>query len=262
MKLSISNIAWNAGEDAKVYVLMRKYGYSGLEIAPTRIFSQNPYDRLEEAGVWSRGLYDRHGFQISSMQSIWHGRSENMFQSPKQRDILEEYTKKAIDFASAIGCPNLVFGCPRNRNIPEEKTEWGAVEFFRKIASYALYKHTAIGIEANPVIYHTNYINDTKAALSLLKQVNSDGFKLNLDTGAMAWNKEKPEILAGSIGKIGHVHISEPGLMPIKDWGFCKELCQVLKAEGYGGFISIEMKQCKDENMLEHILGNVAEIFG
>ncbi len=43
MKMAISNIAWDAGEDAGVYALMRKYGYMGLEIAPTRFFAADPH---------------------------------------------------------------------------------------------------------------------------------------------------------------------------------------------------------------------------
>ena len=35
MKLSISNIAWDSENDKKVYELMKKYSYEGLEIAPT-----------------------------------------------------------------------------------------------------------------------------------------------------------------------------------------------------------------------------------
>ena len=42
MKLAISNIAWNAKDDTTVYAMMRKYGYTGLEIAPTRILRQIP----------------------------------------------------------------------------------------------------------------------------------------------------------------------------------------------------------------------------
>ena len=43
MKLSISNIAWSKEDDDKVYGFMRELGYSGLEIAPTRIFEGQPY---------------------------------------------------------------------------------------------------------------------------------------------------------------------------------------------------------------------------
>ncbi len=43
MKLSISNIGWQPEDDRHVYDLMMRYGYSGLEIAPTRIFPEAPY---------------------------------------------------------------------------------------------------------------------------------------------------------------------------------------------------------------------------
>ena len=49
MKLAISNIAWNKSMDVSVYKIMKKYGFAGLEIAPTRIFQNNPYGKIEEA---------------------------------------------------------------------------------------------------------------------------------------------------------------------------------------------------------------------
>lgn len=49
LRLSVSNIGWQAEDDREIYALMKEYGYSGLEIAPTRIFPENPYDRLTEA---------------------------------------------------------------------------------------------------------------------------------------------------------------------------------------------------------------------
>ena len=45
MKLSISNIAWDTSEDKMIYELMQNHGCSGLEIAPTRVFPEHPYDR-------------------------------------------------------------------------------------------------------------------------------------------------------------------------------------------------------------------------
>lgn len=52
MMLSISNIGWDVSDDASVYGLMKKYGYSGLEIAPTRIITDNPYEHLKNAKGW------------------------------------------------------------------------------------------------------------------------------------------------------------------------------------------------------------------
>lgn len=89
-KLSISNIAWQADEDTVVYEWMKKYGYDGLEIAPTRIFPEAPYERLEEAGNWAAALQEQHGFVVPSMQSIWFGRQEKLFGTAEERQILLE----------------------------------------------------------------------------------------------------------------------------------------------------------------------------
>ena len=189
MKLSISNIGWDAKQDEAVYRLMGAYGFSGLEIAPTRIFPEAPYSQWEAAKRWSENLKAQYGFGVSSMQSIWYGRQEKLFGNEEERQVLLAYTKEAIDFAAAVGCGNLVFGCPRNRNVPEgirpEQVEEIACSFFHELGEYAYSKGTALSIEANPPIYHTNYINDTRAALDLVEKVGSRGFLLNLDVGTV-----------------------------------------------------------------------------
>lgn len=262
MELSVSNIGWEAQNDRYVYGLMKKYGYLGLEIAPTRIFPENPYGRMIEAAEWSRKMGREYGFAISSMQSIWFGRQEKLFGSEEERRILTDYTKQAIDFAAAIGCRNLVFGCPRNRNCPENAKMDTAIGFFRELGDYAASKGTAIGMEANPPIYNTNYINDTISALELVEQVESEGFLLNLDVGTMIQNGEDAAELAGQVKYINHVHISEPVLKPIETREIHKELKELLLAENYAGFVSIEMGKTADMLAVERTLQYVREVFG
>lgn len=254
MNLSISNIGWAAGQDKQVYGLMQKYGFSGLEIAPTRIFPKDPYDKLDVAEKWAGDLKEQYGFSVSSMQSIWYGRQEKIFSSKEEFDALVDYTKKAIDFASVIGCKNLVFGCPRNRNLPDGADAAVGTKFFKEIGNYAASKGTVICMEANPLIYNTNYINDTASALELIKEVDSDGFKLNLDMGTMINNQENVSELVGNVGLINHVHISEPGLKPIKERIIHKELKDILLAEGYHGFVSIEMGKVDEITIIENTL--------
>ena len=185
---------------------------------------------------------------------------EKIFGSKEERQILVEYTKKAIDFASVIGCRNLVFGCPRNRNLPEGKDGDSAVEFFKKIGDYAASKNTIVGMEANPTIYNTNYVNDTLTALQLIKKVDSKGFLLNLDVGTMIQNEEDVSELVDNVEWINHVHISEPGLKPIQKRDIHMQLKNILLEGGYKGFISIEVKKQEKilviENMMEYI-GNI-----
>ena len=64
MKLSISNIGWIKEEDERVYTLMHKFGFEGLEIAPTRVFPEKPYDDLGAAKVWREEVHSKYGLII------------------------------------------------------------------------------------------------------------------------------------------------------------------------------------------------------
>ncbi len=264
MRLSISNIAWEMKEDETVYQLMKQYGYSGLEIAPTRIFPSAPYDRPDRAKRWKESLQKLYGFCIPSIQSIWYGRQEKLFGSERERETLLCYTKKAIDLASAIGSKNLVLGCPRNRAVTVGMDIRDDIVscFFKPLGDYAASKGTAIGLEAVPSIYGTVYIHDTRSALELIHQVGSEGFRLNLDVGAMICNDEHATDLEGYVDHIGHVHISEPGLEKIKARSIHVELSDLLREEGYTGHVSIEMKKVEDLSDIEEALRYVRETFG
>ena len=262
MKLSISNIGWQAQDDLKVYELMKAHGFAGLEIAPTRIFPDNPYEDLKEAQEWSLKIKADQGFNISSMQSIWYGRSEKVFGSEEERNALIDYTKKAIDFAEAIGCPNLVFGCPRNRSIPDDAKIEDSVPFYKTLGDYASTHGCIVAMEANPPIYNTNFINTTKQALDLIKMVDSEGFLLNLDVGTMVENKEGVSVLEGYEKYIHHVHISEPGLKPVEKRSLHNELAALLKAARYDGFVSIEVGKQDDVMALDSMMDHVEAVFG
>lgn len=265
MRLSISNIAWPSDWDEQVYELMKRYGFTGVEIAPTRVFPQEPYADLCRAKIWKSDLFRKYGFVIPSMQSIWYGRKESLFQTQEERNILLDYTKKAIDFAKSLECTNLVFGCPKNRNIPDgidaEEVIQEAVRFFRELGKYAAALGVAIGMEANPPIYNTNYITDTLAAIALIEKVGSEGFKLNLDVGTMIENHEQLDELEDRVGLINHVHISEPGLKRIRERDLHSDLAKILRAGAYDGFVSIEMGK-QDMAVIEETMGYVKEVFG
>ena len=117
-------------------------------------------------------------------------------------------------------------------------------------------------MEANPPIYHTNYINDTLSALALIEKVGSKGFRLNLDVGTMIQNEESVSELAEKVYLISHVHISEPGLKPIEERTLHRELKKILEEEGYQGFVSIEMGKVDDIRVLENRMQYIRSIFG
>ena len=161
MKLAISNIAWPVEQDEKIYKLMGEYGFTGLEIAPTRVFGNHPYNNLNKSAAWWEWLDNAYGFCVPSMQSIWYGRQERLFGNQEEQNSLLRYTKEAVDFAVSIKCHNLVFGSPKNRNMPDGTDRNSIFPFFYEMGEYALSKGAVIGMEANPVLYHTNFMNYT-----------------------------------------------------------------------------------------------------
>ena len=261
MKLAASNIAWPKEQDDTVLHFMAEHGFTGLEIAPTRVFQEHPYEDLVRAEAYSRMIYEQYGLRVCSMQSIWYGQTGQIFGSEQERQNLAIYTKKAIDFAEAVGCGNLVFGCPRNRVIPPDGDLLIAIRFFRELGDYAAKHHTILAMEANPRIYNTNFLNTTNDAIDFIESVKSDGFLLNLDIGTMIENDESLEVLNGKEKLINHVHISEPGLKQIKKRIFHNQLAEMLHQTYYDRFVSIELDCQKDIAALFEMMTYMEEIF-
>ncbi|WP_418972836.1 sugar phosphate isomerase/epimerase family protein [Allofournierella sp.] len=260
MKCSASNIGWAAEEDQRVWQLLKKYGYQGLEIAPTRVFPGRPYDNLPGAALFAGVMYQQYGLVIPSMQSIWFGRTGSIF-VPEEAKALEEYTGEAIEFAAACRCRSLVFGCPRNRNVPAGRQAAEAEVFFARLGWLAGRRGAVIALEANPPVYNTNFLNTTAEAFALAKKLASPGIGVNLDVGTMLANGERPSDFAAEMQYVSHVHISEPGLAPIRPRVLHKELALLLGAVGYQGFVSLEMKAAPLAEV-ERCIDYVAEVFG
>ena len=267
LKLAISNIAWDKADDEAVYAAMQQNGFTGLEIAPTRIFPEYPYENLTGAALFGGYLLNRWGFHVPSMQSIWYGQTGNIF-DPVQAEELLDYTAEAFQFAHTINCPSLVFGCPKNRmrplgadharlDPPHTAAEGDA--FFAKAGALASHYDVVLAIEANPPVY-TNYLNNTADAFAMVKRLQSPGLAVNLDLSTMISNGERLRDFVDDIKYVSHVHISEPGLEPIVPRQEHKELAMLLKAVGYSGDVSIEMKRT-DVETVRKTLAYIAEVF-
>ena len=255
MKLSISNIAWSTEHDNTMYQFLKYNGFDGLEIAPTRIFPEKPYEHLSEAKDWALQMKEQYGLEVPSMQSIWYGHTEKIFGSKEERKVLLDYTKRAIDFAEVIGCHNLVFGNPKNRDAEDIPSILPiAIDFFKEIGDYALEHNTVVALEPNPTIYNTHFMNYTEQAVEMAYKANSDGIKVNVDLGTIIYNEEDINYLKQIPEYINHVHISEPGLNLIEKRDIHRELFAILSSIGYNSFISIEMGNKGNIEMVKSII--------
>ena len=163
-----------------------------------------------------------------------------------------------------MGIKNLVFGSPRNRNMPEgdrEEQMKTAKAFFKELGDFAAEHDTVLAIEPNPVIYNTNFLNFTKDACEFVKEVDSEGLKVNVDMGTVIYNKENPHLVKTYKTVINHIHISVPHLEYI---GSCKEyttLKKVLSKIEYDGYLSIEMKNQNDIEKVKQAVLYLKEAF-
>lgn len=260
MKISVSNIGWTKEYDDEMYKYISDSKLNGVEIAPTRIIENEPYEKNEQAIKFATKIKENYNLEISSMQSIWYGKQGNIFDK-KDAEMFIEYTKKAIDFANDINCKNLVFGCPKNRNMPEGKTINDILYFFKVLGDYAEKKKTTVAIEPNPTIYGTNFLNTTREAMEFVRSIDSNGIKVNVDLGTIIENEETLEQIKNNIDLVNHIHISEPNLEVVKKRTIHKELANMLRKLDYKEYISIEMKNTGNINDIKKTIEYVKSIF-
>lgn len=260
IQLAVGNIAWARQDDETVYAALQAAGFAGVEVAPTRVFSQQPYDQLNSAALFGGYLKNRWGLSVPSLQSIWYGQTGSIFQEQQAEELLD-YTAGAYQFAHALHCPSLVFGCPKNRFLPEGADPAAADSFFDRAGRLAERYGVRLAIEANPPIY-TNFLNGTAEAFALVKRLGNPGLAVNLDLSTMLANGERLRDFVDDIKYVSHIHISEPNLAPIRPRPEHAELAMLLKAVGYKGFVSIEMRR-PEEGLapLLQAISYVAEVF-
>ena len=119
-QLAISNIAWQKDDDETVYAAMQQAGFTGLELAPTRIFSEAPYENLTSALLFGGYLKNRWGFSVPSLQSIWYGQKGNIFDPADTEHLLDYAARKLKDknldliVANDVANPSIGFNSEEN----------------------------------------------------------------------------------------------------------------------------------------------------
>lgn len=269
MKLSFSNIAWSYEQRLLVYAMLADFGFTGLEIAPGIFFhgANNPFVPSNKIANLAINEITNYGLKLVSMQSLLFGIEEvALFEGSRKRDNLETHMYRAIELAGKYEIPNMVFGSPSQRRIPEsmeyEEAKIISADFFRRLGDEALQAQTVISLEPNPRAYGTNFLNTLDEAQEFVEYIDHSAIKLTLDLGAMHINNHFDKLVAriAKVEKqISHVHVSEPMLAPAAtDYNQLIDLMIGLMNINYNRAISIEMKCPKNgindiKNSLRHL---------
>jgi sugar phosphate isomerase/epimerase len=257
MKLAVSNIAWAPKHRDYAYAMLNEHGIRGLEIAPGLFLNgaKDPFEPTPEESKAALAPMRAAGLELVSMQSLLFGvEGAALFGEHSERQRFEQAMLRAIRLAGILGIPNLVFGSPGQRVIPKsmsrEEAESIAVDLFRRLGDAAVAEGTILGMEFNPKVYGTNFLNHAKETAAFVAHVNHPAIQIILDVGAMHLNGDfetLPSFVAAQAARISHVHFSEPYLAPAPaDSNQAHRVFRAMSAVGYRRWYSIEMKAVPD----------------
>jgi D-psicose/D-tagatose/L-ribulose 3-epimerase len=258
MRLAISNIAWDPSEDAAVAALLRRYDIDSVDLAPGKYFPQPAAARDAEIDAVRRRWADA-GITVTGMQALLFGTTGlNLFGPPAVQqamlDHLQAVCRIAAGLAAAGDVARLTFGSPRNRDrsgLDAAAAESRAVPFFRRLGDIAQAAGVVVCLEPNPERYGANFLLTHAEAARVVAAVAHPAIRLQLDTGALTIQHESAAgVLAAHAALVGHVHLSEPDLLPLGDGGTDHAAVSVaLPAH----VLSIEMLATRDEPHLAAI---------
>lgn len=221
MRLAFSNIAWDVAEDAVVAELLRSRGFDAIDIAPGKYFPQPAAATDSEVRAVKRTWADR-GFEITGMQALLFGTSGlNVFGERASQQAMLDHLRAVCRVGGVLGATRIVFGAPKNRDrtgLTDEEAMAVASDFFRRVAHLAAAEGVVFCLEPNPIAYGANFMTNTAETAAVVRAVDHPALRMQLDTGALALNDEDAEaVLSAHAGIIGHVHASEPQLLPLGD---------------------------------------------
>lgn len=221
MRLAISNIAWDTVHDEAMVALLQRHGVDAIDIAPSKYFPRfadtQPSEIMAVRAWWA----DR-GIEITGMQALLFGTTGlNVFGEPAVRQALLQHLGEVCRIGGVLGAPRLVFGSPKNRDrsgLSDEATMHMASDFFRQLGDLAAAQGVIVCLEPNPVRYGANFMTHSAETAAVVRAVNHPAIRMQFDAGALTMNAEDPaQVLAACADLIGHVHASEPDLLPLGD---------------------------------------------
>jgi len=218
VQLAFSTNAYTRYDLSEAVRRIADHGYEGVEIladtphAYLPEFGNTDWDRLETA-------LDETGLAVSNINAntamgYYDDAPPSAFFDPTiitanhdDRRWRIEYTKQAIELASAVGAPAacITTGRPLPGNPPDQAREY-LLDSLDELTNYAEEAGVSLGIEYEPELL----IECTDEVLTLIEDIGSDALGVNLDIGHSAVYGEDPaESIRRCAGHITGIHLED-----------------------------------------------------
>jgi sugar phosphate isomerase/epimerase len=223
VRLAISNIAWDTSEDESLATLLRRLAIDAIDVAPGKYFP-DPRAATEAEISAVRDWWDKRGIEITGMQSLLFGAAGlNVFGPEAVRNQMLERLAAVCRIGAGLGARRLVFGSPKNRDrngLGDIEAMNIAAPFFRRLGDIAQSFDVVVCLEPNPPRYGANFMTDCAGTARVVEAIDHPAIRMQFDSGAAAINGEDAALeLKRHAPLVGHVHASEPDLVPLGDGG-------------------------------------------
>lgn len=256
MRLAFSNIAWDVTEDDGIVDLLHRYCVDAIDIAPAKYFP-DPASARDEDIVAVKTWWAARGIEITGMQALLFGTSGlNLFGSPDAQQAMLDHLAAVCRIGAGLGAVRVVFGSPKNRDrsgLTDQEANAIAVPFLERLAVIASAHGVCICLEPNPTCYGANFMTTSQETAKIVELVSHSAVRMQFDTGAATINGEScVAILERHAHLIGHVHASEPDLLPLGDSKLGRKTDHATVHEALARYlpahvVTVEMVATKDE---------------
>lgn len=217
--------------------MLKAFKVDYCEMAPT-VFA--PWIEYNEQSLKRRN----QTFPVYSLQSITYTVNYNLFNVVQRPALLKHLHYVIKNSPHRV----LVFGCPKNRYVPDGMTNEHkiAIDFFRVLGELAAEKDVTICLENNSSKYGCNFLTTVSEVGSFVRSVNHPNIRMMIDVGNALMEGENTVCaqIRDNIDILGHFHVSAPYMRGPLFKMFHKfhcDIAQQLQIMNYAGGVTLEM---------------------
>jgi sugar phosphate isomerase/epimerase len=239
MNLALSNFAWDNEDSELIFKTLKENNIHQIECVLTKL---KPWNEMTPKVIIDYYEYLKsNGITPYSIQSLFYGvQCENLTEVNK---VIDHFTN-LIGFSILLGVKVLVFGSPNLRK-KTDTWETDVVKVFKEVDEMLENHDIKLMIEPNAKSYGGEYFNTSDEIVEFIKVNEFKNIMTMIDThNSMLEGQNPSSELYRNFDYIGHVHVSEPKLVPIVENDLHIQFVKSLKDNNYNKTITFEVMKC------------------